>query len=448
MSLWIHHQIDASVPRPFMDEEFHVDQTKHYCSNDFGYWNPKITTPPGLYLVSYALLRLISSITNLPTVYLCTVSVLRLLNIGLAGLLYLTIVALQRSINHQLSAKDSDRVLLTAANVCMFPILYFFIFLYYTDLLSTLSVLVMYLLLLYDRICLSAMTGGLACTMRQTNIIWCAFCCGITLVDRFNQRLKGLSRLERESQPTNGDWLKMIRTAGFGDVAEAFLRSVMEFVPFMALGLAFSVFVLWNHGIVLGDKGAHQPCFHAVQLFYCVMFLVIFAFPVLFLPRHFFSCLQHIVRHPGAYALLCCGIALAVYACTFEHPYLLADNRHLTFYVWRKWFKRYVAARYLLIPLYVYGFHAVWMSLSRQNSFWRSAYFVAVALVTVPNRLLELRYFIMPYVFWRLHVPILSKKRLVVELLFYTVVNAGVICLFLFRTFKWVGNDDTQRIMF
>jgi hypothetical protein len=32
------------------DEVFHVRQAQVYCSGDFQTWDPKITTPPGLYV--------------------------------------------------------------------------------------------------------------------------------------------------------------------------------------------------------------------------------------------------------------------------------------------------------------------------------------------------------------------------------------------------------------
>ena len=36
---------------PYMDEIFHVRQAHRYCDGDLWTWDPKITTPPGLYLV-------------------------------------------------------------------------------------------------------------------------------------------------------------------------------------------------------------------------------------------------------------------------------------------------------------------------------------------------------------------------------------------------------------
>ncbi|VDN22100.1 unnamed protein product [Cylicostephanus goldi] len=38
------------VPEPYMDEIFHIRQTRRYCNGDWT-WDPMITTPPALYLL-------------------------------------------------------------------------------------------------------------------------------------------------------------------------------------------------------------------------------------------------------------------------------------------------------------------------------------------------------------------------------------------------------------
>jgi alpha-1,2-glucosyltransferase len=39
------------------DEIFHYDQLKSYQENDFLYWNNKITTPPGTYLIMWPFIK-------------------------------------------------------------------------------------------------------------------------------------------------------------------------------------------------------------------------------------------------------------------------------------------------------------------------------------------------------------------------------------------------------
>lgn len=132
---------------------------------------------------------------------------------------------------------------------------------------------------------------------------------------------------------------------------------------------------------------------------------------------------------------------------SYEHPYLLADNRHYTFYVWSRVFRRHAAIRYLLVPAYVFaGWHFV-DSLRGRALFWMLALGVCVLAATVPQMLLELRYFIVPFLLYRLHMPLPSLPRLLLELGLYTAINTATLYLFLARPFFWPGSTDTQRFM-
>ena len=39
----------------------------------------------------------------------------------------------------------------------------------------------------------------------------------------------------------------------------------------------------------------------------------------------------------------------------YAHPFLLSDNRHYTFYLWKNVFRRHNLAKYCAIPIYVYS---------------------------------------------------------------------------------------------
>jgi hypothetical protein len=49
--------------------------------------------------------------------------------------------------------------------------------------------------------------------------------------------------------------------------------------------------------------------------------------------------------------------------CSLAHPYLLADNRHYTFYLWKDVIQHNQSAKYCLIPLYVYSWWSILHSL-------------------------------------------------------------------------------------
>lgn len=165
---------------------------------------------------------------------------------------------------------------------------------------------------------------------------------------------------------------------------------------------------------------------------------------------------------------------LAVRFNTIIHPYTLADNRHYVFYIF-KLLRLYPVLRYLAVPVY---FVCAWLvirtlatptaaPLSKkeksskdkgqsdtiphpadrspcQVSFvviWLAA--TTLSVVTAP--LVEPRYFIIPWVIWRLHVPALPTRktafdaRMIVETIWLLTINLAVAYRFLYRTFTWAN---------
>ena len=47
-------------PFPLIDEIFHIPATQRYCEGNFAYWDPKITTPPGPYLLATGILKFLN----------------------------------------------------------------------------------------------------------------------------------------------------------------------------------------------------------------------------------------------------------------------------------------------------------------------------------------------------------------------------------------------------
>jgi hypothetical protein len=39
-----------------------------------------------------------------------------------------------------------------------------------------------------------------------------------------------------------------------------------------------------------------------------------------------------------------------------EHPFLLSDNRHFTFYIWKDLFRRFAWSRFVFVPIYFIAF--------------------------------------------------------------------------------------------
>lgn len=68
--------------------------------------------------------------------------------------------------------------------------------------------------------------------------------------------------------------------------------------------------------------------------------------------------------------------------------------------------------------------------------------------VLIPSPLLEFRYYLMPYLLWRIHIKSPGKAQQYLELSLYMIVNAVTIWLFLFKPFRWPQEPGVwQRFM-
>lgn len=203
---------------------------------------------------------------------------------------------------------------------------------------------------------------------------------------------------------------------------------------------------------------------------------------------------------------------LVVHFNTIVHPFTLADNRHYMFYIFRLLF-RHPSIKYLVVPIY---FICAWAAITglgglpnvqtpkkpearirqkmvRSGAAPRMGYWAAVdrghhistavlwlgatslSLVTAP--LVEPRYFIVPWLIWRLHMPsplptgdlgwrkwvkksrsctarlkaIFYAKhdhRLWLECAWFIFVNWAVCYTFLYKGFEWPQEKGkVQRFM-
>jgi alpha-1,2-glucosyltransferase len=196
VSAHIHFQslVNKLIPEPYLDEVFHVPQAQAYYAGRWGYWDQKITTPPGLYVYS----NLFNSVRNQ---FGCgidsTTEDLRFSNAVLLPaflvLMYVWSAVGRRNV-------DVDAVVAREFAIVCFPLFFFFGGLYYTDLFSTVLVLATYVAWSAGSrgqgktkvIChlLHLVFGLLALSVRQTNIFWVGvFLGGLQLVESVRERV-------------------------------------------------------------------------------------------------------------------------------------------------------------------------------------------------------------------------------------------------------------------
>lgn len=172
--------------------------------------------------------------------------------------------------------------------------------------------------------------------------------------------------------------------------------------------------------MVLGDKSNHIATIHLPQLLYIWPCFVFFSWPVL-LPQ--LTNLQHLRRRfprPWLAALIMLAMTAAVHYNTIVHPFTLADNRHYVFYIFRilmqRWWIKYAA-----VPVY---FTCACLVISALGGGQRNQdgedgtvrlslvliWFLSTALSLVTAPLVEPRYFIVPWLIWRMYVPELREQ--------------------------------------
>ncbi|XP_034251591.1 dol-P-Glc:Glc(2)Man(9)GlcNAc(2)-PP-Dol alpha-1,2-glucosyltransferase [Thrips palmi] len=438
-------------PGPYLDEVFHIPQAQRYCNGSFSEWDPKITTLPGLYFLSVGMLKPVSWFLSNPQ-FCSSVYALRCINMLLStGLLYV-VYSLLRQIHDFKDELEVAQGILTAVNICIFPVLYFFNFLYYTDVMSTFLVLFAYLLCLQERHVLSAVTGSLAVCVRQTNIVWVMFFGLLSLAETLKQnayisKKKFTLPVVRSYKYLELLWFSSCRvalanSAACKTLAVSMLRNLTGYI---FVGAAFIIFVVWNGSIVVGDKQAHQASIHLTQLLYFSAFFLFFMFPV---AAPYVFTLHVTLRQRVVPVLIGMVIIFTiVHFNTVAHPYLLADNRHYTFYIWRRIIDRAWWSRYMVTPFYMLGCLLIGSILKRTDFVFQIGFIFCLIASIVPQSLLEFRYFIIPYVLLRLCVTKLEIWQLFSEMGLYGLVNVSTIMIYSLKTIKWPNMEEPQRFL-
>ncbi|KJZ79957.1 hypothetical protein HIM_00671 [Hirsutella minnesotensis 3608] len=583
--------VSRVVPEPYLDEVFHVPQAQKYCEGKFREWDDKITTPPGLYLLSNLIPQALRK-AGYDWDTSCSTGSLRAVNlIGLFTLAYLFLLCRHRieALGHEklfpFNKPVSEYSLHSACNVALFPLLFFFSGLYYTDVISTAVVLGAFL----NHLCrvqtespsfssdlLTILLGLFALLMRQTNIFWVVvYMGGLEAVHAVKKVKSG--RAEEPLPTTTWQRAKhFVSKSSWGEIHDLSLsmswpddailtvfslaiaaicnpfRILKQIWPYFTILGAFAAFIAWNGGVVLGDKSNHIATIHLAQMLYIWPFLTFFSLPLV-LPCALYVVVSiksavagdtlvtkgvnprkpkiNITQSPGAGAsssldskirlLFQCGFLLAALTIPFLivryntiiHPFTLADNRHYMFYVFRYTIRRGPLVRYFLIAPYALCGWMVYRTLGGCQPACASEYngksvaatgkapeggskdiapvkaqmadpliysinstststglmlLIATSLSLITAPLVEPRYFIIPWVMWRLQVPAwrpdsrVARRdasghrsvadgiwrhlerhdaRLALETLWFLAINLATCFIFLTKPYVWKAED-------
>lgn len=315
-------------------------------------------------------------------------------------------------------------------------------------------VLLMYCLHLDGRDWFASFIGALSILFRQTNIVWVFFmaaqAAGPFLVN-FSREARLENKAVRFSLNTWGQIKELFEGLYLMLFSPSKCFNLVRKINYTCFGyiivaMAFVSFVILNNGVVVGDRSAHQVVMHPTQILYFSAFSVMLSAPYALtrLLPFYELCKKHWAIL--AFAIVC--VIGVIKSYTIAHPYLLADNRHFTFYIWRRIVTRTDEMPMYLAPIYIFGAFSVFYSLRRADLVFKMAFLVCIVINLAPLYLLEFRYFVIPFILQRLQIRPLNWWTLCLEMALFQGLNLATLALFLFQPFVWEHEpDQVQRFM-
>jgi len=371
----IFNLVNQMVPMPIEDEVIHVRQAQRYWKGDYRHWDNRITTPPGLYIASL-MLKPLQLLDILPDV-----SFLRWSSF-MFGLL--------------ITFLNPSKGLL----IMSLPIVFPYQFLYYTDVPSLFFVLLAEKLFESNHALFSAVSCFISLAFRQTNVVWTARLTGLTCMRLYTQ-----GTLEKR-------------------------KYIVDIFPFGIVILLFISFVIWNKGIVLGDRANHKPSIVPVQ------FILLFVLMTVLCASTFTwkDLTETVITFKNISMLsnlnLCAStlLFLQVYR---PHSYQRTGDRHIACIFISKILLSKLSS--FFVPLCVFV-QTMFMKKIIQTLGWYegSIFIICSCLAVVPSRLVEPRYFIVPTALYLYHAK-LTESQIQATFIYHMLINGVLLCLLVGR---------------
>jgi alpha-1,2-glucosyltransferase len=153
--------------------------------------------------------------------------------------------------------------MLAAICISCHPLIYFFTFLYYTDVGSLFFAMISLTTHVYHHYLWSAMFSLIALTFRQTNIIIVAYEIGLTIIEEF--RLK-----------TKQSHILHVYTSRSSDTIETKEYLIVLWKYGRLEILFFIFFIKNNYSMTLGHQEHHQIVLHLAQMHYYAIYTAFF----------------------------------------------------------------------------------------------------------------------------------------------------------------------------
>ena len=417
----------------YMDEEFHLDQTLSYYNNNFKYWNNKLTTFPGTFLLSSFFLK-IFYLLQIPINDTNSIKIVRMFSIIISTFSFIILSLFKKKINPERKLLYKFQLLIS-----FLPINFFYNFLYYTETFSIFSLILFFYVYLYvaKNYFLRFLSGILCVLIRQNNIIW------INLVV-LNDTITSIQNLVKNRSLKNF----------FKDIYTTIIRNI----DILIIDILFIIFIIFNNfSIVLGDKTNHSIVLHLAQINHLFIFSLLFFPTINFKVFRNLNKLLNSRKKAARFVLLFLLLLLFVLICnrfSYVHDFILSDNRHYIFYYFKKIYLK-DNLRYALLLYISLAFSIIIndnVKLLKDNRI--ISWLICSILCLAPSKLVEMRYFSPCFII--LLILVNNNKESIDDLyqiLFnywnvvaHLIINGITFYVFLFKPFenKFMDNEISR----
>lgn len=421
----------------YMDEQFHLNQTLSYFNNNYSSWNGKLTTFPGTFFFVSLFLK-IFNLLNFQINENNSIQISRLFVIIISIFSFILLSFFKKKNNIEQDLKYKFQLI-----IGLFPINFFYNYLYYTDTFSIFSLIVFFYLNLYapKKYFLRFLSGILCVSIRQNNIIWVNF---FSLKDVIN---------------LIGNLIN--NYAGLKKAINNIFSTILENFDILIIDLLFIGFLVKNNfSVVLGDKSHHQMVFHLAQINHLLIFSLIF-FPMLnYKTLRNVNKILNSNKKAARFLLIFCIIIIFVFQMnkfSYIHDFILSDNRHYIFYYFKKIYLKDNIRHALLIYISFTYSIIINDNLKLLKDTRIISLIICSFLSLVPSKLVELRYFTPCYIifiilinynkenFDDLHQYIFNWFNIISHF----IINSLTIYIFLFKPFEnKFMNNEISRFMY
>lgn len=100
-----------------------------------------------------------------------------------------------------------------------------------------------------------------------------------------------------------------------------------------------------------------------------------------------------------------------------------------------------------MVPFYLLSMTIIHQSISARSAGFKLIYALCTIVSIALQQLIEIRYFIIPFLIARLSTNPVKFKLIILDLVFYLSINAIVFYLFSTKEIYWQNYDYVQRLI-